>query len=84
VTLYTGLAPTGSPYIGNVVYKKGENPFVAVQVWGWCLIGVGGLLVLIFAFLIVYFKCYKKNSEERRESISADHMIVYSKDDSET
>ncbi len=86
--LYTGLSTTGSPYIGNAVYPQGSNPFDVVDtptltIWEWCLIGLGGLLVILLAaFLIYKFCCNKETS--RRESVANDHDIVYGTIGSET
>ena len=88
--MYTGLSTTGSPYIGNVVYPTGDNPFVeedevVLTIWQWCLVGLGGLLVLILVFVIIYKCCCNKNSSDgRRESVAADHDIVYGTDGGET
>jgi hypothetical protein len=86
--LYTGLSTTGSPYIGNEVYPQGDNPFVeevVLTIWQWCLVGLGGLLVLILVIVIICKCCCgKKGSDERRDSIAADHNIVYGTDGGET
>ena len=64
-------------YVGNQELKQGKNPFkyhAGLTIWQWCLVALGGVLLIALIAYGVYF-CVKKNKAGDKNEMLA---VIYS------